>query len=321
MIRRMWASLLALFMLASALAGCSGAQETKPETQTQPVARDTKTTQAPKQTAYPITLKDGAGRDVTIKAEPKRIVSMAPSNTELVFALGRGSSMVARGEFDDYPAEVKNLPSIGGIQKVEYEKIVSLQPDLFLMIGGSDDVRNKLANDHGITVFVLDPKNFDQLYDGIKTLGVAINAQEQAEKMVADMQKSVKEIADKTSKANNKPKVFYEVWHDPLMTAGSETWIDDLIKLAGGVNAGGDVKGWTNYSLEKLQAGNPDIILVGGEKTATELKARKGWEGIKAVKENKVLVTIDPSLLTRPGPRLVQGLKWMAETLQPELIK
>jgi iron complex transport system substrate-binding protein len=313
--RKLWALILSLGLVSFAMAGCSASKQ---ETRTAPAPAQETKQPAAKKTKYPITLKDSAGRDVTIPAEPKRIVSAAPSNTELVFALGKGSSLVGRTDFCDYPAEATKIESIGGFSRPNYEKIVNLKPDLLLMIGGTVEVRTKLTDEFKINVFVVDPKNFDQLFDGIEELGQILDAQESADKVIGEMQQATKEISDKATTATTKPKVFYEVWHDPLLTAGTGTFIDDLIKLAGGTNAGGDVAGWATYSLEKLQANNPDIMVTGREQ-APQVKARKGWEGLKAVKENKVLFVPDANTVQRPGPRLIEGLKWFAQTLHPEL--
>lgn len=315
---RSFALLLAALVLLASLAGCGGAQTTGSKESPKPA------TEAPKaeakQTAYPITLKDGAGRDVTIAAEPKRIISVAPSNTELVFALGKGGSLVGRSDFDDYPAEVTSIESIGGFMPPNYEKILSLKPDLILLIGGSVEARDKLTNEYKLTTFVVEPQNFTQLYEGIQQLGTILNAQEQAAKLVADMQRAVKEVEEKAAKATTKPVVFYEVWHDPLMTVGPDTFFDDMIRIAGGVNAAASAQDrWPQFSLEQLAAANPDIILAGSEDAAKAAKERKGWESLKAVKEGKVLGLPDQNLFVRPGPRLTQGLKWMAELLHPEV--
>jgi iron complex transport system substrate-binding protein len=322
MTRRVWILLTALVLTLSLLAGCgsSPAQETKPAQPTQPAAEQAKVPQ-PKQTTYPITVKDAAGRDVTLTAEPKRILSVAPANTELVFALGKGASLVGRSDFDDYPAEVKNIPAIGGFMPPNYEKIVGATPDLVLVIGGSDNERNKLTQDYKLNVFVVQPDTFDQLYTQIKTLGIALNAQDAAEKVVADMQKAVKEVTDKVAAATAKPKVYYETWDDPLSTAGAGTFINDVITLAGGANIAADVKGWAQYSVEKVAAANPDFIVANNKDLEAKIKARKGWEAFKAIKESKVIAIPDENLIVRPGPRLVQGLQWMAKTLHPELFK
>ncbi|MFZ5826337.1 MAG: ABC transporter substrate-binding protein [Bacillota bacterium] len=321
--------LAVLFLLATLVAGCGGAQtagskETAKPAEAPKTQETAKPQEAakpqPKQTTYPITIKDGAGRDVTIKAEPKRIISVAPSNTELVFALGKGSVLVGRSDFDDYPAEAAKIESIGGFHPPNYEKIVSMKPDLILLIGGGKEAREKLENEYKLTTFVVDPQNFEQLYSGIVALGQVLNAQEKAEAVVADMKKEVNAIKEKAAKATTKPVVFYEVWHDPLMTAGPDTFIDDMIKIAGGANAAGAAKDrWPQFPLEQLAAANPDIIVTGSADAAKAAAARKGWESLKAVKNGKVLGVPDQNLVVRPGPRLVQGLKWFAETIHPEI--
>lgn len=317
MTRRILGLLLSLFLIAGVVAGCGGAASTP----TTPAAPAKTEPAAPQGTTYPLTIKDSAGRDVTIAAEPKRVISVAPSNTELVFALGKQSVLVGRSEFDDYPADVTKIPSIGGYFPPNYEKIVAAQPDLVLVIGGSEEARNKLTNDYKLNVFVVDPQNFSQLYDTIKNLGLILNAQPAAEKVVADMQNSVKEVTDKVAKATTKPKVFYQTWDDPLMTAGTGTFINDLITMAGGENAGAAIQGWGNFSPEQLAAANPDFYVTGSKETAAKVKDRKGVESLKAVKDGKIFGLDDENIVVRPGPRLVQGLKWFAQMIHPELFK
>jgi iron complex transport system substrate-binding protein len=326
MIRRIWASALSLFVAAAVVAGCGGAPTgpTTPAAPTPgtntgaPATGETKAP-APKQTTYPITLKDGAGRDVTIPAEPKRVISVMPSNTEITFALGKQSALVGRSDFDDYPAEAKQIESVGGFFPPNYEKLVGLKPDLILLGGGSDDARNKLINDYKLNVYVVDPKNFAELYSGIKNLGTILNAQEPAEKLVAQMQSDIKAIGDKAAKATAKPKVFYETWNDPLMTAGSGTFIDEMIKTAGGENVGAAVKGWANFGAEQLVAANPDIYIANNADAVAKAKANTGFANIKAIKAGQVVPLQDENIVNRPGPRMVQGLKWFFETLHPEL--
>lgn len=326
--RRLALLVAAFFLLAIVVAGCGGAQTSgskesaKPAEATVTAAQETKESPKPaaKKTTYPLTVKDDAGRQITFQAEPKRIISVAPGNTEMLFALGKGTSLVGRSDFDDYPAEVAKIESIGGFFPPNYEKIVSLKPDLVLLISGTEEARSKLENEYKITTFVVDPANFEQLYGTFLTLGKILDAQEQAEKVVADMKQQVNEIASKAAKAATKPVVFYQVWHDPLQTAGPNTFIDDMIRLAGGTNAAASAKDrWAMFSLEQLAAANPDIIIANSPAAAAEAKARKGWESLKAVRENRVLGLPDENLFVRPGPRLVQGLKWMAEQIHPEI--
>ncbi|HWI52936.1 MAG TPA: ABC transporter substrate-binding protein [Symbiobacteriaceae bacterium] len=319
MIRRIWLPLLSLLLVASVAAGCGGARPQAPK----PAEPAATTAAAPKgkQTTYPITVKDALGRDVTIPAEPKRIVSVAPANTEIVFALGKGGSLVGRSDFDNFPAEAASVPSIGGFMPPNYEKIIATKPDLLLLTGGSDEARNKLINEYKLNVFVVNPGTFAELYTSIKDLGVVLNAQDAAEKLAADMQGAVKEITDKVAKAASKPKVFYEVWHEPLMTTGTGTYINEMISLAGGVNVGAEVKGWAEISSELVAKANPDIIIASSADDLAQIKARQAWAGFKAVKDGKVILVGDPDQASRPGPRLVLALKWFAETIHPELFK
>ncbi|HLO04190.1 MAG TPA: ABC transporter substrate-binding protein [Symbiobacteriaceae bacterium] len=269
------------------------------------------------QTTYPLTVTDDAGRSVTLAAEPKRVVSVAPSNTEMLFALGKGDLLVGRSDFDDYPPEATKLPSIGGYVPPNYEAIMGAQPDLVLVIGGSVAERDKLANEYKLPVLVLDPKTLNDVYKDLALLGQVVNAQPAATKLVDQMKADVAAVVTKVA-GKPKPTVFYEVWHDPLMTAGQETFINDLITLAGGVNIGADVKGWTNYSLEQVQAKDPDLYITSKEAVAS-VGQRSGFGGLKAIKAKKVFGMDDPNLGVRPGPRLILGLQWFAKTIHPEL--
>lgn len=299
------------------LAACTTKPAETPPTQTQTPAG----TEAPKpaatQSTYPMTVTDDAGRSVTIAAEPKRVVSVAPSNTELLFALGKGDILVGRSEFDDYPAEAAKVPSIGGFMPPNFEAIMGAQPDLLLAIGGSVADRDRLANEYKLPVLVLDPKTFDDVYKDIALLGQVVNAQEAANKLVEQMKADVAAITNKVA-GKPKPTVFYEVWHDPLMTAGQNTFIDDLINLAGGTNLAADVKDWTNYGLEQLQAKDPDIYVTSKEAVET-VGQRPGFGGLKAIKDGKIFAMDDPNIGVRPGPRLVEGLQWFAKVIHPEL--
>lgn len=272
---------------------------------------------APNQTTYPLTVTDDAGRSVTLVAEPKRVVSVAPSNTEMLFALGKGEILVGRSDFDDYPAEAAKVPSIGGWLPPNYEAIMGAKPDLVLVIGGSVPERERLATEYKLPVLVLDPKTLQDVYKDIALLGQVVNAQPAATKLVGQMQADVAAVTSKVA-GKPKPTVFYEVWHDPLMTAGQNTFIDDLITLAGGVNIGADVKDWTNYSLEQVQAKDPDFYVTSKEAVAT-VGQRPGFGGLKAVKAKRVFGMDDPNIGVRPGPRLILGLQWFARTLHPEL--
>lgn len=319
MFKRTLPAILGLLMLV--LTAC-GAAPTSPPASSPAAPAPT----APAHTTYPLTVKDGAGRDVTIPAAPQRILSLAPSNTELLWAVGKGKLQVGRTDFCDFPAEVKSIESIGGIVNPNVEKIAALKPDLVLMISGSTQLRDKLVNDLKLNVYVVNPHTFDEVYSSARQLGTVLDARDEAEKMVTDMQAKVKAIADKTDKLpkDKLPKVFYEVWDQPLTTAGPGSFISDMIRLAGGTNITDTAKEpWPTVSLEAVAAGSPDLIISPIQKSVDALtaKQRPGWNEFKAVKDGKVVLVPDQNMVSRPGPRLVQGLEWFAKTLHPELFK
>lgn len=315
MTRKLWALSIALILTLSVVAGCGGSS-----TAPAPAAQEKKTeATAAKTTQYPVTLKDDEGKEVTISAEPKHIVSLAPSATEQVFALGKGGLLTGRTDFCDYPAEAKSIPSVGSLFPPSYEKIVGAQPDLILMMGGSADVKQKLTTEYKLPVLTLEPKTLDDIYKDVQMLGVAVNAQAQADKIVADMQAQFKAITDKTAKAATKPSVFFVASDEPIFTAGAGTFVDTLITLAGGTNPASDVNGWAQYSVEKLVAKDPAFIVAENQATVDKLKVKKGWDGLAAVKSGKLMPVGDLNLFVRPGPRMAQGLKWLAETIHPEL--
>ena len=335
-------ALLISVLLAALLAACSGGspgdgsgaaggqaggqqasvgQSTGEQTTGEPATGEqTGGQQAGGETAYPITLVDGAGREVTIDAEPQRILSLGPSATETLFALGRGDRLVGRTDWCNFPEAALEVPSVGSLFPPDYERILSTEPDLVVMIEGSVDVRERLEQEYGLTVFVYAPASFEQLYAQMVALGQAVNAREAAEAIVAEIQGEVDAIYAKVLPISYSPSVFYQVWPDPLSTAGPGSFIDDMIRIAGGSNVAGDADGpWPVYSLEQLLAADPAIIVAGSEAMAQDILTRPGWESLRAVREGRVYGVPNEDIVVRPGPRLVEGLRWFAETLHPGL--
>jgi iron complex transport system substrate-binding protein len=278
----------------------------------------------------PITLTDGLGRAVTLAAPAQRIVSLAPSNTEILFAIGAGDRLVARDDYSDYPAEAKNVPSIGSLYpNVNAEAVVALKPDLVLAAGitSPDDVKALAAL--GLTVYATKTAaDLNDIFHDIQAVGQLTGRAAQAEKLVTALQARVKAVTDKLSSATQKPVVFYEIdATEPSKpwTPGPGSFIDQLITLAGGTNAGS--AGSSDYfqiSLEQLVTQNPDLIVLGsatfGGQTPELVAQRAGWQTIKAVK-NGAVYTFDDNLVSRPGPRVVDGLEALAKLIHPELIK
>jgi len=273
-----------------------------------------------------ISLVDGLGHTVTLAAPAQRILSLAPSNTEILFALGAGGQMVGRDKYSDFPVEAKALPDVGGVKDFNLEAVVRLQPDLVLMAGiNSPDLVESLQQ-VGLTVFYLNnPTDLDGMYTNLQTVARLCGREKEAQTLVADLRARSERVVQVVQKAGSRPKVFYELdGTDPVKpwTAGPGSFVDYLIRLAGGENVAGGLKSeWGQLSQEELLLQDPDVIVLGDHNfgmTAEQVKARPGWAGLKAVKENRAL-PFDDNLAARPGPRLVQGLEELARMFHPEL--
>lgn len=273
----------------------------------------------------PISVTDDAGRQVTLKAVPQRIISGAPSNTEILFALGLGDKVVGVDANSDYPEQAKTITKIGdGIspQTTNFEQIVALKPDIFFAIKGQEKIVAELDR-LGIPAYIVDSPTIEDIIKDINAIGALTGAEKKAAEVTGDMQKRIDAVAAKVKDLpdDQRPLVFYEVWNEPLMTAGPGTFVDSLITLAGGRNVAADAKvgSWPEYSLETLIKKDPAVIITTfGD--AASVKARPGWAGIKAVKEGRILL-VDPNIVVRPGPRIVSGLEQFAAAIHPELFK
>jgi iron complex transport system substrate-binding protein len=294
-----------------------------------PAAPASTPTLAPTATPTGITLTDGLGNKVTLAEPAKRIVSLAPSNTEILFALGAGSQVVGRDEFSDYPAEAKALPSIGGsFSKINNEAIVNLKPDLVLAAEINAPEQTKALQDLGLTVYYLsNPKDFPGLYTNLETVGKLTGHEAEAATFNDTLKKRVAAVTEQVAKATDKPTAFYELDStDPNApyTAGPGTFISIMMDMAGGKNVADSAKSaYPQLSLEQVVALNPQIILLGDAAygvTVESVGKRAGWEALDAVKNNRIY-TFDDNLVSRPGPRMVDGLETLAKLLHPELFK
>jgi iron complex transport system substrate-binding protein len=269
---------------------------------------------------------DSVGREVVIDAPPARIVSLAPSITESLYAIGAGDLLVGRTDFCDYPEEAAALPSVGGFDAstISIETILALEPDL--VIGGSiyqADLADSLDK-AGIPVFIMEPRTVEEIMSSLQSLGAVTNHSVEADAVVADMQQriaTVSQIVD-TIPENERQTVFYEVWADPYMTTSNQTYIGELISMAGGVNIFGDLKeDYPTISAEEVIAKDPQVILGpsnhADQLTSETIMTREGWSNISAVKNNRIDI-IDGNIVSRAGPRVVDALEAMAMDLYPD---
>jgi iron complex transport system substrate-binding protein len=276
-----------------------------------------------------ITFTDGLGRTVTLVKPAQRVVSMAASVTEILYAIGAGDQVVGRDSFSDYPEEALAVTDIGGsMGDYSYETIASLNPDLVIAaeINTADQV--KALEDLGLTVYYLaNPTDFIGLYTAIETVGQLTGHTSDAAKLTDSLALRVQAVADTISQASTTPVVFYELdGSNPAKpwTSGPGTFMDMLITKAGGQNVGAALSSsWAQISVEELLMQNPEIILLGDAAygmTPEQVAARTGWEDIAAVKDNKIF-TFNDDLVSLAGPRLVDGLETIAKMIHPELFK
>jgi iron complex transport system substrate-binding protein len=265
-------------------------------------------TTAPENTTPPTTqVTDQLGRTVTLGATPQRIVSLAPSNTEILYALGLADRVVGVTDYDNYPPEVKEKPSIGGFSTPNIEEVVARNPDLVLATSIHKDKIIPQLEARGLTIVALNPKTTDQVLEAIKLVGQVTRTETNAAVLVNGMQQRIKAVTDRTGSLNEaqKPRVFYAVWHDPMMAAGSGTLHDELIRLAGGTNIAHDLTGYADISLEAVIASNPQVMIAGvGMGTGEDLPYRyitteSRLAETDARKNNRVYA-IDTDLVGRP---------------------
>ena len=305
----MFRKLLALFLLGMLVSACGPA--------------------AMASAAKPVSLTDGTGRTVTLTLPAERVVSIAPSNTEVLFAVGAGAQVVGRDSFSDYPPEAKKVKDIGGgVGSLNTELILSQKPDLVLASPLTPQEQVADLEKANLTVYVLpNPKTFDDLYTNLETVGKLTGHDQDAAKLVDSLKARVKAVTDKVANVTQRPIVYYELdATDPSApyTSGPDTFVDLLIRTAGGENFGTTLKGdWVQISVETLLTRQPDYIVLGDSAygvTSESIQARPGWDALKAVQDGKIS-GFDDNTVSRPGPRLVDGLEAMAKLIHPELFK
>ena len=280
-------------------------------------------------TACGSTRTDGLNRTVKFKGPAQRIVSLAPSNTEILFAVGAGSQVVGRDMFSDYPDAAKSVQDIGGSNgKYDIEAIVALHPDLVL--AGEINPPEMVASMEklGLTVYYLkNPATLEEMYTNVETVGSLTGHSSQASKLVDSLKARVAAVDGKIAPLNSRLSVYYELdATDPTKpyTAGPGTFVSLLISRAGGSNIGDSMTSqWAQISLEQVVAANPAIIILGDSAygtTVDSVKQRSGWGGLAAVQNDRIY-PFDDNLVSRPGPRLVDGLEALAKLLRPDLFK
>jgi iron complex transport system substrate-binding protein len=289
-----------LLVLLSILIGCGGSDKKTPLQKTE-------------------SFTDAMQRQVTITKPIKRIVSMAPNVTEMLFAIGLSEEIVGVTTFCDYPDAAKTKTKIGGYYDPNIEVILSLDPDLIVATpdGYSQERIGKLEQS-GIPIFLVNPQNIDQVLESMLTLGDVTGKEKSAKRTVTNLRFRVQLVRSGVSYVpmENRPKVFYEIGHDPLITVGPNTFVDNLITTAGGINVASDAPtDWPRYSIEAVITKEPDIIITaphasseGEADSQVDMEVWRKYRTIPAVKNNRIY-PVNSDILLRSGPRIVDGLE------------
>lgn len=268
-------------------------------------------------------VRDQAGRSVRLPANPERVVALAPSVTEIVFALKQEHRLVGATQFSDYPPEAEEVPKVGSYIRLDLEKITALAPDLCIAVkdGNPVDVVNRLEA-LNIPVYAVDPRSLDTVMTAILGIGELLNATDRAASMVGDIKHRVSRIRQLASGAKEHPGVFFQIGVSPIVSAGTPTFIHELITAAGGRNlAAGDTP-YPRFSREQVLALAPDILIITSmarDELFQKVKQEwMGWPDMPAVRAGRVFI-LDSDVLDRPGPRMVDGLDRLFAIIHPEL--
>ncbi|WP_165998532.1 ABC transporter substrate-binding protein [Bacillus sp. Cs-700] len=323
--KKLYSLLVLLFLVTGIIAGC-GANEENSATNEGNASTDQ--AESSKDSAFPVTIIDALDEEVTIEQDPEKIVSLIPSNTEILFDLGAGEEVVGVSDFANYPEETADIEKIGGME-FNVEKIISLKPDLVLAHGSSahnSEAGLQQLRDAGIAVLVVnDAKSFEEVYKSIEMIGQATGETEQAETTISDMKKQLEDIQAKAEDIpqEDEKEVFVEVAPAPeIFSPGKNTFMDDMLSMIHAKNVTHNEEGWNQIDQEAIIQANPDVIITTyGYYTENPIKqvlSREGWQDVTAVKEEQV-VDVHSDLVTRSGPRLVEGVEELAKAVYPDV--
>ncbi|WP_213422195.1 ABC transporter substrate-binding protein [Bhargavaea massiliensis] len=323
-----WNKWLLMLVIALFLTACGSADDSADQAQNQNEETEQQAAEqsgkADGEATFPVTETDAVGNDITLDKQPEKIVSMIPSNTEILFEVGAGGTVVGVNDYDNYPEEVQSIEKIGGME-FNVEKIIELQPDLVLAhesgLGTGEEGLQQLR-DAGLTVFVVkNAMDFDETYGTIQQIGKLTGYSAEAEDIVSDMQAKVDEIKEKAEAVTDKKKVFVETSPAPdIYTPGSGTFMQQFLDIIHAENVAADQEGWVMMDPEEIVNRNPDVIMVmyGDDSSVDAVYDREGFDAITAIKD-KAVVRVDENITSRTGPRLADGLEAVAKAVYPEI--
>ncbi|WP_230500174.1 ABC transporter substrate-binding protein [Sutcliffiella rhizosphaerae] len=320
---KMLAFILALTL--GLLAGCGAeSNEANGSVNEQPA----KGQEATQESLFPVTFKDDSGKEITIEEEPESIVSMQPSTTEVAYALGLGNKMVGVSDYCNYPGETADVEKVGG-QDMNVELILSLTPDLIFVTDyhyQNHEPILKQYEEAGITVVVIGSESsFADVYETMELIGKATGKTIEAEALIADMKERLAAVEEKAKEVTDKKKVWVEVSPAPdIFTTGQGTFMHEMLEAIQAENAAGDQEGWVKLTEEEIVKLNPDVIITTYgyyvDNPKEGVLERAGWAEVPAIKSGEVH-DVDSDTVTRPGPRLIEGVEHLAKLIYPEIFE
>jgi iron complex transport system substrate-binding protein len=268
---------------------------------------------------------DQLGRKITLPDYPQRVVSLAPSITEIIYALGQQHRLKGVTLFSDYPDAAKKLPIVGSYVHLDLEKIVALRPDLCIAIkdGNPKEVIDRLDS-LKIPVYAVDPKNLDSVMETLVEIAELLGADNTAEFLIRSMKSRIGRVTSRIATTDYRPRVFFQIGISPIVSVGSDTFIHEIIVLAGGKNLAEGKIPYPRFSQEQVLGLSPEVfILTSMARTGAFEKAKAKWERwpqLDAVRSGRIHL-VDSNLFDRPSPRLVDALEVMARLIHPELFE
>jgi iron complex transport system substrate-binding protein len=271
------------------------------------------------------TFRDAIGREVKVSYPPKRIVSLAPDITETLFALGLDSEIVGVTRFSSFPPPARHKPKVGSYLAINFEAIIDLRPDLILGTGaGNSRLQVERLSRMGFSVFVVYPKDFDDILETIHLVGRVVGRGDRAKHIVRQMRDRIERVHQRVQ-GRERPSVFLQIGRDPIFTVSKGSFANDLIFMAGGENIAKNERiPYPSYSLEEVILKSPEVIIISSMYTDTDHSQWRRdwnkWSVLPAVK-NQRLYVVDSDLIDRPSPRIIEGLEKMARMIHPEAFK
>jgi iron complex transport system substrate-binding protein len=270
-------------------------------------------------------LTDPTGRTVQVAADPRRVVALAPSVTEIVYALGQEARLVGVTRHSNYPPAAQRLPQVGSYIQLDVERIVALRPDLCIAVkDGNPLAAVEQLEALGVAVFAINPVDLETVMHSVLAVGGLLGAEPQAQTVVGDMRRRIQKVRERVAQTSRRPTLFFQIGVSPIVSVGSSTFIHTLIELAGGVNVAAGKIPYPRFSREQVIGLAPEVIIISAMERTAQFEQVKAewlqWPAIPAVKNQAVFIAPD-DLFERPSPRLAEALEILAAFVHPELFK